>query len=247
MVDDEPEVLLELLRFIYLSQINIDSSNVKAILRIADKYNVEEVVTLCLKWMGDNFTASLFYSMRNFELSNDHFRTMLKHSLLLSMGSRRNFSLVTEDPQWQQLPCDFVVEVLSRDDLPIVSEQELLVLISRSVIGKDGKNPLDGNVNEGTGTATPGRSVIGKTAKNQLDSSSEGTVTTTATPVNGQREGRTSGSLSRVPSERASEDITHIHPVCPSVPPSVCRPPAGLSILPSSVRTCVCPLTTSLE
>lgn len=56
-VDDDAEVFLEMMRFIYLNTCHVDQNNVKALMHIADKYYIEDIMKHCLQWMQDNFTA----------------------------------------------------------------------------------------------------------------------------------------------------------------------------------------------
>jgi len=134
-VTDEPEVFLEMLKFVYLNTLQIDSTNVKALLLIADKYDIEDIVRHCLQWMQDHFTANIFFNFLTFRLSR--FQQLLWQSLLLALRSRRNFTLVTEDPdgRWEQLPVSFVEALLSSDELPVVSEAEVLHLLARWASG----------------------------------------------------------------------------------------------------------------
>ncbi|CAE7222324.1 ppiA [Symbiodinium microadriaticum] len=132
-VDDEPEVFLEMIRFVYLNTCHVDQSNVKALLHIADKYCIEDIVKHCLQWMQDQFTAGLFYHMLTVKMSNEHFGRLLWNSLLKALRSRRHFSLVTADAEehFEKLPVSFVEALLSSDELPVVSEIEVIHLIAR--------------------------------------------------------------------------------------------------------------------
>ncbi|CAE7525967.1 BTBD2 [Symbiodinium natans] len=132
-VDDEPEVFLEMIKFVYLNTCHVDQSNVKALLHIADKYCIEDIVKHCLQWMQDQFTAGLFYHMLTVQMSNEHFGRLLWNSLLKALRSRRHFSLVTADAEehFEKLPVSFVEALLSSDELPVVSEIEVIHLIAR--------------------------------------------------------------------------------------------------------------------
>jgi len=135
-VDDEPEVFIEMIRFVYLNTCHVDQGNVKAMMQMADKYGIEDIVVHCLQWMQDHFTATLFYQFLSFELTSARFVRLLRNSLRQALRSRRHFSLVTgADSQWEELPVPFVEELLSGDELPIVSEAEVLHLISRWASG----------------------------------------------------------------------------------------------------------------
>eukprot|EP00929_Paragymnodinium_shiwhaense_P115443 TRINITY_DN8431_c0_g1_i1.p1 TRINITY_DN8431_c0_g1~~TRINITY_DN8431_c0_g1_i1.p1 ORF type:complete len:799 (-),score=142.36 TRINITY_DN8431_c0_g1_i1:117-2513(-) len=138
-VDDEPDVFLEMIRYVYLNTCHVDQSNVKALMQIADKYGVEDIVRYCLQWMQEHFAVNLFYHFFTFTFKNAHFAKMLRQSLLYSLRSRRHFAMVTGlegndaevNAKWQTLPVSFVEELLCGDDVPVVSEAEVLHLLAR--------------------------------------------------------------------------------------------------------------------
>mmetsp|Transcript_53888 Transcript_53888/g.98523 ORF Transcript_53888/g.98523 Transcript_53888/m.98523 type:complete len:772 (-) Transcript_53888:84-2399(-) len=136
-VDDEPEIFLEMIKFVYLNTCNVDQSNVKALMLVADKYNIEDIVRHCLQWMEDHFTANLFYLFLTFRLPTERSRRLLLQSLLRSLRSRRHFTLVTEDAdgRWEQLPVSFMEALLSSNHLPVVSEAEVLNFLARWAAG----------------------------------------------------------------------------------------------------------------
>lgn len=130
-VDDEPDVFLELIKFVYLGTCQIEDSNVKALLLVGDRYNIEDIVRQCLQWLQEHFNADIFFSFLSVRLS--HFQQLLCQSLLLVLKSRRHFELVTEDSdgRWDQIPVSFLEALLSSDELPVVSEEEVLHLLAR--------------------------------------------------------------------------------------------------------------------
>lgn len=133
MVDDEPEVFLEMIRFVYLNTCHVDQGNVKALMHIADKYCIEDIVKHCLQWMQDNFTVGLFYHLLTVQMSHEHFGRLLWNSLLKALRSRRHFALVTADAEehLEKLPVSFVEALLRSDELPVISEIEVIHLIAR--------------------------------------------------------------------------------------------------------------------
>jgi len=133
VVDDEPEVFLEMIKFVYLNTCQVDHANVKAMMHVADKYGIEDIVKLCLQWVQDHFNADLFYHFLTFATSSKRFGPLLRESLILALHSRRHFLLVTDGPKgaWEQLPVCFVEALLSSDELPVVSEMEVLRLLAR--------------------------------------------------------------------------------------------------------------------
>lgn len=136
IISDCREDVIELIRFIYTGQIDINHLNVAGILTLADKYCIDEVLDLCLKYVRDNFDPSTFFTFYNCTALNTSFQEKLKEQLMLALRIRRNLFAVTQDERWQDLPIDFVEEILSQDDLPISSEAEVLTLIGHWVGGR---------------------------------------------------------------------------------------------------------------
>eukprot|EP00927_Polykrikos_kofoidii_P038693 TRINITY_DN33101_c0_g1_i1.p1 TRINITY_DN33101_c0_g1~~TRINITY_DN33101_c0_g1_i1.p1 ORF type:complete len:481 (+),score=72.38 TRINITY_DN33101_c0_g1_i1:75-1517(+) len=142
-IDDEPEIFLEMIRFVYLGNCVTDHSNVKALIQVADKYGIEDIVKLCLQWMQEHFSSQIFYQFLSIKLVSGRFRQLLRLSLLHALRSRRYFASVTSlagqveevDAAWEQLPVSFVESLLSSDELPVASEAEVLRLISRWAVG----------------------------------------------------------------------------------------------------------------
>lgn len=130
VITDSREDVVEIVRFIYTGQIEIKDSNVDGLLSLADKYCIDEIMELCLKFLRDNFDADTFFNFYNFTTLNSVFQERLKEQLLAALKQRRDLCSVTEDERWCQLPVEYVEEILSLDDLPISSEIEVLTLIS---------------------------------------------------------------------------------------------------------------------
>lgn len=133
LIDDDYDTFVEIIRFIYTSQLNLNHSNVCAVLTLADKYCVDEVLDLCLKFVSQNFNADAFYQFYNFMVLNTSYQARLKDQLMTSLKRRKNLCMITSDRRWSGLPVEFVEEILSADDLPIASEAEALAMISRWV------------------------------------------------------------------------------------------------------------------
>ena len=89
-MDDDAEVFLEMIRFIYLNTCHVEHNNVKALMHIADKYYIEDIMKHCLQWMQDNFTVAcgalfksepqvgLFYHLLTVQMSHEHFGRLLR-------------------------------------------------------------------------------------------------------------------------------------------------------------------------
>eukprot|EP00929_Paragymnodinium_shiwhaense_P115444 TRINITY_DN8431_c0_g2_i1.p1 TRINITY_DN8431_c0_g2~~TRINITY_DN8431_c0_g2_i1.p1 ORF type:complete len:813 (-),score=143.84 TRINITY_DN8431_c0_g2_i1:712-3150(-) len=146
-VEDEPEIFLEMIKFVYLNTCHVDQSNVKALMHVADKYGIEDIVRYCLQWMQEHFAVSLFYHFFTFKFKNADFARLLRQSLLYSLRSRRHFAMVTGlegkddgvNSKWQTLPVSFVEALLGSDDLPVVSEAEVLHLLAWWAAGALGR------------------------------------------------------------------------------------------------------------
>lgn len=136
IVADPRESFLELVRFIYTNQIDINQQNVGDILALADKYCMDEVLDLCLKYLRDNFDPEVFFTFYNSMALSSGFQERLKEQLMSALRQRSNLSCVTEDERWRELPVEIVEEILSLDELPISSETEVLTLISHWVSGR---------------------------------------------------------------------------------------------------------------
>eukprot|EP00403_Amphidinium_massartii_P005530 CAMPEP_0178374658 /NCGR_PEP_ID=MMETSP0689_2-20121128/2489_1 /TAXON_ID=160604 /ORGANISM="Amphidinium massartii, Strain CS-259" /LENGTH=526 /DNA_ID=CAMNT_0019994633 /DNA_START=16 /DNA_END=1593 /DNA_ORIENTATION=+ len=129
VVNDSYEEFLELLRFLYTGQIEINTSNAPGLLALSDKYCIDDVLDLCLKFVQLHFSADLFFNLYSLSLLNTSFQEKLKEQLMAALTRRRNFCAVTQDRRWAALSIDFVEELLSHDDLPVMSEAEVLGLI----------------------------------------------------------------------------------------------------------------------
>jgi len=132
VVISEPRVeFVELIRFIYRNQVEINQHTVLGILSLADKYCIDEVVDLCLKYIKDNFDADMFFNFYNITTLNSTYQEKLKDQLMNALQHRRNLISVTDDPRWGELPLALVEMILLQDDLPITSESEVLTLIAQ--------------------------------------------------------------------------------------------------------------------
>lgn len=122
---------VELLRFIYTNQVDINEHTVVGLLTLADKYCIDEVVNLCLKYVKDNFDADMFFTFYDITTLNSTYQAKLKDQLMSAMLLRRNLCAITDDPRWEELPVSLVESILRQDDLPIASEAEVLTLIAK--------------------------------------------------------------------------------------------------------------------
>lgn len=130
LVTDPREDVIEIVRFIYTSNIEITHVNVGGLVTLADKYCIDEVLELCLKFVRENFDADAFFNFYNFTAVNSAFQERLKEHLMTALKERRNLCLMTEDARWCELPVENIEEILSMDELPISSETEVLTFIA---------------------------------------------------------------------------------------------------------------------
>jgi len=127
---------VELLRFMYTNHIEVKHHNVAGLLTLADKYCIDEVMDICLKFIKDNFDSDIFFAFYNFTALDSAYQDKLREHLMAALRQRCNLWSITEDQRWQELPVAIVELILSQDDLPIESEAEILTLIARWLKGK---------------------------------------------------------------------------------------------------------------
>lgn len=154
VIEDDYDRFVDLLRFIYTNQLDVHKKNVAAMLSLADKYCVDEIFELCLKWIQANFSADAFFDLYVFTRLQVTFQNPLKEQLMASLRRRRHLCMIAEDPRWRDLPVEFVEEVLQLDDLPINSEAEILALIAKWV-GTEHDVPGPCTIAEGGAVAVP--------------------------------------------------------------------------------------------
>mmetsp|Transcript_109166 Transcript_109166/g.305219 ORF Transcript_109166/g.305219 Transcript_109166/m.305219 type:complete len:569 (-) Transcript_109166:82-1788(-) len=128
-ISEPRDEFMELLRFVYTNQLDIDRANVVGLLTLADKYCIDDVLDLCLKYIKEHFDADMFFQFCTFTSLNSAYFEKLKEQLMSALHQRRNMCLIAEDERWQELPVALVEAILSQDDLPITSEAEVLTLI----------------------------------------------------------------------------------------------------------------------
>lgn len=130
-ISEPREEFIELIRFLYTNQVDINRMSVAGLLMLADKYCIDEVVDLCLKFIKENFDSDIFFTFYNFTTLNSAYQEKLREQLMASLHQRRNLCAITADPRWRELPIELVEIILSQDDLPIASEAEVLTLIAQ--------------------------------------------------------------------------------------------------------------------
>eukprot|EP00929_Paragymnodinium_shiwhaense_P089099 TRINITY_DN49338_c0_g1_i1.p1 TRINITY_DN49338_c0_g1~~TRINITY_DN49338_c0_g1_i1.p1 ORF type:complete len:559 (+),score=101.17 TRINITY_DN49338_c0_g1_i1:82-1758(+) len=120
---------VELIRFIYTGQIDIHKATVAELLCLSDKYCIDEVIDLCLKYIRENFDADMFFTFYRYMALSSAYQERIRDHLLSRLRQRRYFCAISEDSRWSDLPLALVEEILSQDDLPLASEAEILSLI----------------------------------------------------------------------------------------------------------------------
>lgn len=137
MISEPRDEFIELIRFTYTNQVDINRINVAGLLMLADKYCIDEVVDLCLKYIKENFDADIFFTFYNITTLNSAYQDKLREQLMAALRQRRNLCSITEDFRWRELPIELVEVILSQDDLPIASEAEVLMLIAQWLGGSN--------------------------------------------------------------------------------------------------------------
>jgi len=81
LIAESCDDFVELIRFMYTGQIEINRVNVPGLLILADKYCVDEVVDLCLKHIKDNFDADMFFNFYSCMTLNSAYQEKLRTNL----------------------------------------------------------------------------------------------------------------------------------------------------------------------
>lgn len=136
------EEFLELLRFMYTGNVDLQRHDVLSLLALADKYCIDEVFQMCLKQIKENFDADTFYSFYELTTAKTFYRDRLTDQFVSALNQRRNLCSITCDRRWCQLPVEVVEAILCQDDLPVSSEAEVLTLVTLW-LGKHGRSKQD--------------------------------------------------------------------------------------------------------
>lgn len=131
VIPEPRDEFLAIVKFMYTGHIDIGNHHVAQLLTLTDKYCLDEVVDLCLRYLKDNFDAEMFYTFHNFSALNAACQEKLREQLMAALQQRKNLCAVTEHPGWPELPIDTVEVILSKDELPVSSETEVLTLITQ--------------------------------------------------------------------------------------------------------------------
>ncbi|CAE6952237.1 BTBD19 [Symbiodinium sp. CCMP2592] len=78
LISEPRTEFVELLRFIYTNQVDINEHTVLGLLTLADKYCIDEVVDLCLKYIKDKFDADMFFTFYDITTLNSTYQDKLK-------------------------------------------------------------------------------------------------------------------------------------------------------------------------
>jgi len=154
-VQEKMEHMIELLRYVYQGEIvyfyitpknKFEQAELKdhivEITFLADKYCIDSLLTECLEWfrdhaqriLGEDNLTDAYYRMeyhhreRTIDAIN---KAQFKEVLLLLLSDREQLRSATRDPRWTSTPYEVLETILSRDDLAIGGEEEILGLIER--------------------------------------------------------------------------------------------------------------------
>ncbi|CAD7958496.1 unnamed protein product [Amoebophrya sp. A120] len=163
-LSEDVERAVELLRFVYLDQIEFmsmkpDTEEAKKkllnqmvdMLFLANRFAVDQLFARLMRWFpahcravcGDAAFCDAYYKIQyywQYSVEEPLFRNLMKQTLVGMGCVRMNFQLLSWDDRWTSLPYTFLQLILDHDDLAITSEAELLVLIERWNANRD-KDP----------------------------------------------------------------------------------------------------------
>eukprot|EP00397_Hematodinium_sp_SG-2012_P033090 GEMP01035305.1.p1 GENE.GEMP01035305.1~~GEMP01035305.1.p1 ORF type:complete len:452 (+),score=68.99 GEMP01035305.1:338-1693(+) len=153
---NEPlERVVELLRFVYCGNVAYFSMTpenradqldlqkaMMDMMFLSEKYSVDLLFSAVLEWVhtkcfelcGDEAYGDVFYQMEHYyreRCTEPLNKVQLKQTMLRLMSERHQMQIVTRDTRWMSLSCGLVEDILSRDDLAIGAEGEVLGLIER--------------------------------------------------------------------------------------------------------------------
>lgn len=121
MKNTEGEILATLVRFAYLSKVEINNANVEGLLAASSLLQIKEVEKMCCDYLQgqlDSYNCLGIWALAEHhhcrELSAYTFKFMLKH-----------FSSVCQDEEFLCLPLEDVKMILSNPNLSINSEEEV--------------------------------------------------------------------------------------------------------------------------
>mmetsp|Transcript_9869 Transcript_9869/g.24393 ORF Transcript_9869/g.24393 Transcript_9869/m.24393 type:complete len:647 (+) Transcript_9869:534-2474(+) len=160
-LSEDVERAVELLRFVYLDQIEFMSmkpdteeakgrllSQMVDMLFLANRFAVDQLFARLMRWFpthcravcGDRAFCDAYYKIQyyyQFSVEEPLFRNLMKQTLVGMGCVRTNFQLLSWDDRWTSLPPSFLQLVLDHDDLAVTSEAEVLVLIERWNANRD--------------------------------------------------------------------------------------------------------------
>ena len=123
--DVHPDILADLVDFIYTGVIDISVQNVQDVLSVASLLQVTEVMELCCSFLHRNLEPQNCLGIRNFaeahgcqELSN-----------AVDQYALKNFSEVAKGPEFLQHSCQNIEKLIKSSELYISNEQEVFEAI----------------------------------------------------------------------------------------------------------------------
>ncbi|XP_070536335.1 kelch-like protein 20 [Ptychodera flava] len=116
-----PQAVESVVNYIYTSKLNITEENVQAVLSAAHLFQMQAVIDACCKVMENHLHASNCIGVY-------HFADMYSCIALKNTANRflnENFMQVCEQEEFLQLSSDELLEVISREQLSVTSEEDI--------------------------------------------------------------------------------------------------------------------------
>lgn len=132
------EVFPQFLKYLYVGQIRISLQSVMPMLALADKYNIKDLVQLCVSYMlKHNATAStqgFLISWLQYAINFHPYHQEVTKACQKFM--KWNLNLVADSADFVDLDVNYLVLLLQQNDLVLGSEFELYVYLERWLMHK---------------------------------------------------------------------------------------------------------------
>ena len=134
-------LMIQVLKFIYVGDIEVNSENFAPLTRLCLHLVADDLLySHCFEWLSANCSSELFYAaIWELLMTNETFEQMFptdvqRNKLVAGFvrvlcRSRTLLLSVASSPLWSRLPVYFLTELFGSDSLPVVSEQEVLDLV----------------------------------------------------------------------------------------------------------------------
>lgn len=121
MKNVDPDVIESLIDFCYSGEIKISNKNVETLLIYADLFEMPVIRLVCTEFMASNLSAANVINLKRIGVSNN------LESLVSTTNNYicSNFKEFSESKDFMNLTSNEILEIIERDDLKVLNEQEV--------------------------------------------------------------------------------------------------------------------------